>query len=151
MSGAVRRVVTGDSADGKAVVASETEIAPEPPRVGVVVHALWGSDTPVDLPADGADPDAAGITPPPGGFRFALVTFAPNEEVLGGGLHRSDTIDMGLVVSGSIFMELDDGVEVQLRQGDTLVQHGTIHAWHNRSSEPCTMAVAAVGARRTAT
>ena len=89
------------------------------------------------------------MTPPAGGFRFALVTFAPNEEVLGGGLHRSDTVDMSYVVSGSIFIELDDGAEVGARTGDTLVQHGTIHAWHNRASEPCTMAVAAVGAERT--
>lgn len=151
MNGAVRRVVTGETADGTAVVASDTEVAPEPPRVGVVVHALWSSDAAIDLPADGSQPVAEGITPPPGGFRFALVTFAPNEEVLGGGFHSSQTIDMGIVVSGDIYMELDDGVEVRLRQGDTLVQHGTVHAWHNRSNEPCTMAVAAVGARRKAT
>lgn len=144
----VRRVVTGDTPDGRSVVVIDDEVAPEPPRVGVVLHDVWGSDAPMTLPADGRPPAAEGVTPPPLGVRFALVTFAPNEEVLGGGFHRSDTVDMGIVVSGAVWMELDDGVEVLLQEGDTLVQHGTIHAWHNRGDVPCTMAVAAVGAER---
>jgi quercetin dioxygenase-like cupin family protein len=145
----VRRVVTGDSADGKAVVVSDDEVTGQPPRVGVVLHEIWGSDSPLTLPADGSEPAASGVTPPPGGFRFALVSFAPREEVLGGGMHRSDTIDLGIVVSGEVWMELDDGAETLLRTGDCLVEHGTIHAWHNRTDEPCVMAMAAVGARRT--
>jgi hypothetical protein len=39
--------------------------------------------------------------------------------------------------------------KVLLREGDSLVRQGIIQAWHNRTSEPCVMAVAAVGARRT--
>lgn len=149
MRNPVRRVVTGDSADGKAVVVSDEEVTGEPPRVGVVLHEIWGSDSALGLPADGNPPQAVGVTPPPGGFRFALVSFAAREEVLGGGMHRSDTVDLGIVVSGEVWMELDDGAETLLRTGDCLVQHGTIHAWHNRTDEPCVMAMAAVGARRT--
>jgi quercetin dioxygenase-like cupin family protein len=144
----VRRVVTGDTPDGRAVVVSDDVVAPEPPRVGVVLHDVWGSDRAMTLPADGTPPVAEGKTPPPGGIRFTLVTFAANEEVLGGGFHRSETVDMCFVASGEIWIELDDGVEVLLQEGDTLVQHGTVHAWHNRSDAPCTMAVAAVGAER---
>ena len=65
-------------------------------------------------------------------------------------MHRSDTVDMSFVVSGEIWIELDDGAETLLRTGDTLVQNATIHAWHNRADVPCVMAVAAVGAHRTA-
>jgi hypothetical protein len=147
----VRRVVTGETSAGNAVVVSDAEVTGEPPRVGVVVHDVWGSDTPLTLPHDGARPATAGITPPPGGFRFALVSFAPREEVLGGGMHRSDTVDMSFVVAGEIWIELDDGAETLLRAGDTLIQHATVHAWHNRADVPCVMAVAAVGAGRTAT
>jgi quercetin dioxygenase-like cupin family protein len=150
MQAPVRRVVTGEASAGKAVVVSDTVVTGAPPRVGVVVHDVWGTDSPLTLPHDGARPTTDGITPPPGGFRFALVSFAPNEEVLGGGMHRSDSVDMSFVVSGEIWIELDDGAETVLRAGDTLVQHATIHAWHNRADEPCVMAVAAVGARRTA-
>jgi quercetin dioxygenase-like cupin family protein len=147
----VRRVVTGEGVDGKAVVVSDTKVTGDPPRVGVVLHDIWGSDTPLTLPADGNRPESDGVTPPPGGFRFALVSFAPREEVLGGGMHRSDTVDVGMVVSGEVWMELDDGAETLLRTGDSLVQHGTVHAWHNRTDEPCVIAMAAVGARRTET
>ena len=150
MRAPVRRVVTGETSAGKAVVVSDTAVSGEPPHVGVVVHDVWGTDTPLTLPYDGARPATDGITPPPGGFRFALVSFAPREEVLGGGMHRSDTVDMSFVVSGEIWIELDDGAETLLRTGDTLVQNATIHAWHNRADVPCVMAVAAVGARRTA-
>ena len=66
-------------------------------------------------------------------------------------MHRSDTIDVGIVVSGEIWMELDDGAETLLRTGDCLVLNGTIHAWHNRADEPCVFAMAAVGAQRTET
>jgi quercetin dioxygenase-like cupin family protein len=146
----VRRVVTGDTPDGRSVVVVDDHVAPEPPRVGVVVHHVWGSDRAVTLPADGTPPSVTGHAPPPGGVRFTLVTFAADEEVLGGGFHRSDTVDLCFVVSGELWIELDDGAEVLLREGDTLVQHGTIHAWHNRADTPCTMAIAALGAERRA-
>src|SRR5688572_28092178 len=64
------------------------------------------------------------------------------------GMHTTDTIDFDVVVSGEIWLELDDGEEVQLRTGDCVVQNGTRHSWHNRTSEPCVLAVALVGARR---
>jgi quercetin dioxygenase-like cupin family protein len=147
----VRRIVTGEGSDGKAVVVSDTEVTGEPPRVGVVVHDLWGSDTPLTLPTEGTRPETGGLAVSPGGFRFTLVSFAPREEVLGGGMHSSDTVDVGYVVSGELWMELDDGAETLLRTGDCLVLNGTIHAWHNRSDEPCVFAMAAVGARRTDT
>jgi mannose-6-phosphate isomerase-like protein (cupin superfamily) len=65
------------------------------------------------------------------------------------GMHTTDTIDYGVVISGEIWLELDDGAEVHLEQGDCVVQNGTRHAWRNRSSEPCVMAFAMVGAKRT--
>jgi len=40
----------------------------------------------------------------------------------------------------------DDGVEVHLKAGDVLVQHGTRHAWRNKSDQPCVLVV--TGARR---
>jgi hypothetical protein len=37
---------------------------------------------------------------------------------------------------------------VCLKSGDCVIQNGTRHAWHNRSSEKCVVAVALVGAVR---
>ena len=45
-------------------------------------------------------------------------------------------------------MELDDGAEVTLSPGDTVVQNGTRHRWRNPGTEPAVMGVAIVGAHR---
>ena len=54
-------------------------------------------------------------------------------------MHTTRTIDYGIVLSGEIDLELDEG-EVHLGPGDVVVQRGTRHAWRNRGSRPCTMA-----------
>ena len=52
------------------------------------------------------------------------------------------------VVSGQIILSLDDGVEVTLNPGDTIVQSGTRHAWRNPGNEPCLIVGVIVGAER---
>jgi mannose-6-phosphate isomerase-like protein (cupin superfamily) len=66
----------------------------------------------------------------------------------GAGMHRTDTVDFNLIVSGEVWLELDDGAEVLLRAGDCVVQNGARHRWRNTSSEPCVMTVAQIGATR---
>jgi quercetin dioxygenase-like cupin family protein len=51
-------------------------------------------------------------------------------------MHRTETIDLVLILSGEIYCVLDD-TEVLLKQGDTMIQCGTNHAWSNRSNAPC--------------
>jgi len=53
-------------------------------------------------------------------------------------MHRTETIDYAVVLSGEITMLLDDS-EVHLKTGDILIQRGTNHAWTNRSDAPCRM------------
>ena len=57
------------------------------------------------------------------------------------GMHTTDTVDFDFVVSGEVYLELDDGAEVLLKPGDCVVQNGTRHRWNNRSNEPCVIAV----------
>ena len=64
------------------------------------------------------------------------------------GMHTTDTIDFEYIISGEIWLELDDGKEVHIRAGDTVIQNGTRHAWHNRGSEPCRMVICLIGAHR---
>jgi mannose-6-phosphate isomerase-like protein (cupin superfamily) len=173
----VRRVVTGHSPEGKAVVASDEEVDPVTLDLlpGFEFHRLWGGDEAPTYPDDGAPLSAVEYFPPVGGFRFGLFTVPPEttlapddidveaalaamEEQLPGmgghmepdnpGMHTTDTVDYEFVVSGEVTLELDDGVEVDLSAGDTVVQSGTRHAWRNRSAEPCTMVVVLVGAHR---
>jgi mannose-6-phosphate isomerase-like protein (cupin superfamily) len=51
-------------------------------------------------------------------------------------MHRTETIDYGVVLEGQLTLILDD-VEVDLNPGDIVVQRGTNHAWSNRSDKPC--------------
>jgi len=172
----VRRVVTGHSPQGKAVFASDTGVDGFTPPMapGAEFHRLWGADSAPTFPDDGSPRDGHAYFPPPGGYRFGLFTVPPGVVVPPDGLdmqaaiaeteahlpgllgvleadmamHRTDTIDFEYVVSGEVWLELDDGVEKHLRAGDTVVQNGTRHAWHNRGSVPCTMVVVLIGARR---
>jgi quercetin dioxygenase-like cupin family protein len=54
-------------------------------------------------------------------------------------MHRTESIDYALILSGEITMLLDDS-EVLLKAGDIVVQRGTNHAWSNRSNAPCIVA-----------
>jgi quercetin dioxygenase-like cupin family protein len=54
-------------------------------------------------------------------------------------MHRTETIDYAIVLSGEITMLLDDE-DVVLKTGDILVQCGTNHAWSNRSNAPAVIA-----------
>jgi len=173
----VRRVVTGHNAQGKATFASDCEIDALTMELnpGAEFHRLWGGDEAPCFPDNGSPGEVPQYFPPVGGFRFGMFTVPPGsvtlaedidfekgiaevEEKLPGiashmepdnpGMHTTDTIDFEYVISGEIWLELDDGAEVHLRPGDTVVQNGTRHAWRNKGSEPCRMVVCLLGAHR---
>ena len=48
-------------------------------------------------------------------------------------MHRSNSLDYGVILSGAVELELDDGAVTLLGPGDVVVQRGTIHAWRNPS------------------
>ena len=61
-------------------------------------------------------------------------------------MHTTATIDFEVVLEGEVWLELDDGEEVHLKPGDTVVQNGTRHAWRNHGSVPARLAVFLIGA-----
>jgi mannose-6-phosphate isomerase-like protein (cupin superfamily) len=173
----VRRVVTGQTATGKSVFVSDDQVEPTTLQLlpGAEFHQLWGSNEPVALPTDGTRPAAPRYFPPASGFRFGFFTLGPDSvttppdldipaalrelaEKLPGlgeamepanpGMHTTDTVDFDVVISGEVWLELDDGAEVRFGPGDCVVQNGTRHRWHNRTSEPCVIAVALLGMAR---
>jgi quercetin dioxygenase-like cupin family protein len=77
-----------------------------------------------------------------------LPGLAAHMEPKSPGMHTTDTIDFEYIISGEVWLELDDGVLVHLRAGDTVVQNGTRHAWRNKGSEPCRIVVFMVGTPR---
>lgn len=173
----VRRVVTGHTPDGKATVASDMEINAITTALvpGLEHHRLWGADIVPTFPDDGAPRPTPTFFPPFGGFRFGLFTVPPDsqappenidmevalkevEQKLPGllaylepdspGMHTTNTVDFEYVLSGEVWLELDDGVEIHLRPGDTVVQNGTRHAWRNKGTEPCQMVLCMIGVQR---
>jgi hypothetical protein len=54
-------------------------------------------------------------------------------------MHRTETIDYGIVLEGEIVLIVDEG-ETIVRAGDIVVQRGTNHGWANRSDRNCRIA-----------
>jgi mannose-6-phosphate isomerase-like protein (cupin superfamily) len=171
----VRRVVTGHDASGKSVFVSDEKVQPVAPMVlpQFQGHLLWGGDETPQFPDDGNMPEWHTYFPPIGGFRFGLFSLAPDtvaapptedmdaavadtEAKFPGllsymdpddpGMHTTDTIDFEVVLEGSIVLELDDGAEVTLNPGDTVVQNGTRHRWKNPGDKPARLALFICGA-----
>jgi mannose-6-phosphate isomerase-like protein (cupin superfamily) len=173
----MRRVVTGQGADGKSVFVDDAELDPVLPPVlgGNQIFEMWGADEQPTLPTDGTRPRADGYFAPATGYRFGFFTMPPAshqpeaiedlEEALAEtermtpgmtqavtdneGMHYTDTVDFLIVMSGEVHLELDSGEAKLLEAGDCVVQNGTNHAWYNRHPEDtCVIFVAFVGATR---
>ncbi|MFN0301639.1 MAG: cupin domain-containing protein [Burkholderiales bacterium] len=172
MTNAIRRIVTGHDANGKAIVLSDD--APKNIKVrkasgGLVSSLLWATD---ESPANiSGSQDRSireiGVAPPPRGSVFRIVDFPPTDasgihhdaviremgldgHAESGGarhplMHRTKSIDYVIVLQGEIDMLLDDS-EVHLRAGDTMVQQGTNHAWVNRGRDVCRIAFVLIDA-----
>jgi uncharacterized cupin superfamily protein len=59
-------------------------------------------------------------------------------------MHRTESIDYGVVIEGEMTLLLDDA-EVPLKRGSVVIQRGTNHAWANRSGKPCRMLFILIG------
>ena len=127
---------------------------------------LWSANEPATYPDAGHNPAVPGIFPPVGGIRFIIGTYLPGDFIapeptpemhledgdeLGGanpGFHRTDTTDFGVVRSGNLALQLDDGAEVSLSPGDVLIENGTRHRWRVVGNVPATLASFIIGAQR---
>ena len=66
----------------------------------------------------------------PNGTVCRFVDFAPGNTAL---MHRTQSLDYGVVLEGNVIMELDDGSNTKMTEGDVAVQRATAHAWKNAS------------------
>jgi mannose-6-phosphate isomerase-like protein (cupin superfamily) len=165
----VRRVVTGHDVSGKSVFVSDERVSGDP-TTGF--HRLWGGDKTPQFPDDGSVPDHHTYFPPIGGFRFGMFSLPPAStagseldaaadltdfeaaapgllrymDTSDPGMHTTDTIDFEVVLEGTVVLELDDGAEVTLHPGDTVVQNGTRHRWRNTGDTEARLAVFMCGA-----
>lgn len=164
-----RRIVTGHDANGRSIILMDGE-APNSRLLaaagGLQRTELWETTSfPVDNGGnrDGAA-DTSSFAPAPNGTMFRIVEYPPDAVRLksldpsahfghaaaaGGkrhpGMHKTETIDYAIVLSGEIYAVMEQG-ETLMRAGDCLVQRGTNHAWSNRSNDPCVVAFIMIAA-----
>jgi hypothetical protein len=160
-----KRIVTGHDARCRAILSSTGSppaVFPIKAVPGLQFTEVWrtfATPAPID---NGPDPTLAPLrllpTPngsvirvldiPPGGTHetdsgAAAESFAEigasHAVVSGSGshpfMHRTETVDYGILISGEIWLVVDDG-EIKLAPGDIAIQRGTSHAWSNRSNQP---------------
>lgn len=145
MASGVRRVVTGHNAQGRAVVAIDDRVAATEVVGGEARFVkLWTTDR---SPADNMDPGdgsrrEVGLTSP-GGTVLRIVDMAPGHR---SPMHRTHSLDYGIVLAGEIELELDDGAITRVKAGEVVVQRGTIHAWINPGPGWCRMAFVLIDA-----
>lgn len=142
-----RRIVTTHDAKGRAIY--EREDCPNYQSKGgdADFHFVWRTTSfPTDLsesPPEGKE----GVHSPGGSLcrivdivsscllrnvLYLIIRQAPQS---GSPMHRTISLDYGIMIAGSLDMILDDGTQVTLRPGDTVVQRGTIHSWQNNTDE----------------
>lgn len=66
-----------------------------------------------------------------GGTVCRIVDFAPGFDCM---MHRTQSLDYGVVLEGSVELVMDNGDVRSMYRGDVAVQRGTMHAWRNASS-----------------
>ncbi|KAL3497245.1 hypothetical protein BJX62DRAFT_192637 [Aspergillus germanicus] len=143
----ITRYVTGHDSTGKAIVQTENPAdwsSFENNSMAFTV-AYTTSEFPVDLNNDAdikkhEDLKASGKLGlvNPNGTVCRFVDFAPKGPPL---MHRTQSLDYGIVLEGEIEMTLDSGEKRLLKRGDMAVQRATMHAWHNPSETEWTRMV----------
>ncbi len=143
-----RRVVTGHDENGVSVVLSDGTVPVHRvmPQDGVGFYEIWQTDD-MPAPVSAVEPSepterTLRVPPEPNGTKIRINEFFPgfiNEIGNQSPVHRTESIDYGIVLEGEIVLVLDNS-EVALKAGDVVVQRGTDHAWANRSDKVCRVA-----------
>lgn len=130
----VRRVVTGHDDAGKAVVISDAtfDSVPNPARTANFTLIWTSNGAPVDNDdaTDGRERDVDLVLP--GGSVIRVGDLLPGTTAP---MHRTSSLDYGIVISGAIELLLDDGSSTLVEQGGIIVQRGTNHSWRNPSAD----------------
>jgi hypothetical protein len=172
----VRRVVAGTDARGRSVFLSDGRVPNSHKFASMPGQAqtrVWFSPgPPTSMPPTTEPTDNTGpVVPGFGGASFVIVQYAPDSVVTAtdfdparageelamyapdlaeafepDGMHRTNSVDYGVVLAGEIWLELDDGAQTRLLPGDTVVQLATRHAWRNKTQTPATVAFVLTGA-----
>ncbi|WP_444885217.1 cupin domain-containing protein [Microbulbifer sp. PSTR4-B] len=143
----LRRVVTGHDNSGRPIVVlddSGEHISSW--RSHMEQQQFWTTvELPVEIDSENSDKGAREVgTVIPGGSIFKVVEFGPGVTPR---IHRTDSLDYAIVLSGEIDMEMGEDTVIHLSEGDALIQRATVHNWVNRGDKPCRIAFVLISAQ----
>jgi quercetin dioxygenase-like cupin family protein len=123
----IRVLITGVDDQGRSCVVGEERVAlgTDPASPGFWFGSVFETTAapPPARPDGRADYLETGVEP--GHVRWQVVDYAPSQVYP---MHHTDTVDLDLVLAGSVELTLDDGVHI-LQAGDGAVINGVDHAW----------------------
>jgi len=142
----VNRFITTHNDKGEAIFSTaledESKMKPLPDNMGFAL-SYTTRGFPVDLSNDeDVKYYETFLSNPPGltisnGTVLRHVDFVPGKPCA---MHRTVSLDYGVVLEGEIICELDSGETRHMKRGDVCIQRGTMHAWRNPSeTEWCRM------------
>ncbi|KAH7162917.1 hypothetical protein B0J13DRAFT_24099 [Dactylonectria estremocensis] len=135
----VQRHITTHDADGKAVWDTSLPVQVDGHRSGgFTLHQPWANTD--DAPDHNGDRDLQSYhenlvqtdIAPESGSVVRVIDFWPGTP---GIMHRTASVDYGVVLEGEVECILDGGALRTFRRGDIIIQRGTNHAWKNTSNE----------------
>jgi quercetin dioxygenase-like cupin family protein len=134
MSQPIHRFVTTHDESGLARFGADRQLGFRDVDGGDARFSLvWTTDR---SPADNADEtdgaDRSVSLALKGGSVLRVVDIRPGAR---SPMHRTVSLDYGIVLNGEIVLELDSGEEKRVPQGGIVIQRGTTHAWVNRTTE----------------
>jgi quercetin dioxygenase-like cupin family protein len=142
----VKRFITTHDSSGQAIfstaLSEDSTMKPLPDNMGFALSYATTS-FPVDMSNErditAYEPylsNAPGLTLSSGTI-LRHVDFVPGKTCA---MHRTVSLDYGVVLEGEIECILDSGETRHLKRGDVCIQRGTMHAWRNPSeTEWCRM------------
>ena len=121
-----------DAASGEP---AEDGIVLAPPKNGTRIRVL-------DIPPEGDG--IKNMTPEEAAAHFAEIGAGHASNAAKAGakhalMHRTKTVDYGIVLEGELVLIMDEG-ETVCRAGDIIIQRGTNHGWANRTDKNCRIA-----------
>ena len=145
----MRVIITGHDAEGQSYIVRDERVTREtrfPSLFSTTGDDPFGPG-PESEPRTLYPTDSPRLEPEVGGANFHFVTLPPTSADSPPGWHRTETIDMNVLLGGELILMLDKE-ETTLQPGDVVIQRNTNHAWRNPTDEPVYWAAVLVPIRQ---
>jgi quercetin dioxygenase-like cupin family protein len=131
-----RRIITGHDANGKGIIQVVDEGNWQSIAGGTSAYnVMWATRTsPVDIANDETleREITTGSLSMANGTVLRIVERAPHSQ---GPMHRTQSLDYGIVIDGEMELVMDSGDRMVLKKGDVCIQRATMHQWNNNTDK----------------